>query len=83
MSDDAYREFLLSSLRAASLRAKLFEIDVNSIGVALKGGMISVSEALEWAKDIGALESMGVIPKEILAVSGAIVTTNREQEAER
>ena len=63
--EDSHREFVLSALRAACLRAKLFEIDVNSIGVALKGGMISVHEALEWAKDIGALESMGVIPAEI------------------
>ena len=65
MSDDAHREFLLSSLRAASLRAKLFEVEVNSIGFALKNGMISIPQALSWAKDIGALESLGFIPSDV------------------
>ncbi len=65
MSDDMHREFLLSALRSASLRAKMFEVDVNTIGVALKAGMISVAQALEWMKEIGALESMGMVSDEI------------------
>lgn len=65
MSDDPHREFLLSALRAASLRARTFEIEVNTIGVALKGGMVTVPQALKWIKDIGALESLGLIPQEI------------------
>lgn len=65
MSDDTHRDFLLSLMRAASLRAKLFEVEVNSIGVALKSGMVTVPQALKWIKDIGALESLGTIPDEI------------------
>ncbi len=65
MTEDAHREFLLSALRAASLRAKMFEVDVNSIGIALKSGMVTVPQALKWIRDIGALESMGTIPDEI------------------
>ena len=63
---DAHREFLLSALRAASLRAKLFDADVSSIGVALKAHMITVEQALKWIKDIGAMESIGMIPDEIV-----------------
>ena len=60
--DEAHREFLLSALRAASLRAKMYEIEINSIGIALKAEMVSVSDALIWIKDIGALELVGLIP---------------------
>ena len=57
MSDpDERREFVLSTLRAASLRAKLYEIEINSVGVALKGGFIDSFTAMQWIKDLGALE---------------------------
>jgi len=65
MSDEAHREFLLSALRAASLRAKMFDADICSVGIALKANMITIPEALKWIKDIGALESIGTIPSEI------------------
>ena len=52
------KEFLLSALRVASLRAKLFETEINSIGVALKGGIIDCYGAVEWMKEIGALSLM-------------------------
>lgn len=65
MTDEHRREFLLSALRASSLRARVFGMEVDTIGVALKAGMVSVPEALRWIKDIGALESLGMIPEDI------------------
>ena len=62
MSEEDHRDFLLSALRAASLRAKMFEVEINSIGIALKSGMVTVPQALKWIKDIGALELVGLIP---------------------
>lgn len=56
------KEFVLSALRAASIRAKLYETDINTIGVALKGGLIDSYTAMQWVKDIGALGLMGNLP---------------------
>ena len=56
------RDFVLSALRAGSLRAKLYETEINSIGVALKGGLIDCYTAMEWVKEIGALELVRCIP---------------------
>jgi hypothetical protein len=66
MTECSHREFLLSALRAASLRAKLFDAEVNSIGIALKENMITPEQAMTWIKDIGALDSIGRIPDEIM-----------------
>ena len=66
MSDCTHREFLLSALRAASLRAKLFDAEINSIGIALRENMITPEQAIKWIKDIGALEAIGTIPDEIV-----------------
>jgi hypothetical protein len=57
---------VLSALRSASLRARMYEIEIQSIGIALKGDMVSVIEALKWIKDIGAWELIGKIPDEIV-----------------
>lgn len=45
------KEFLLASLRAASLRAKLASTEMDSIGVALKRGVVSTEEAMAWLHD--------------------------------
>jgi hypothetical protein len=66
MSADPHREFLLSALRAASLRAKLFDVELTSIGIALRENMVTPEQALKWIKDIGAMESIGMIPDEIV-----------------
>ena len=64
MSECDHREFLLSALRAASLRAKLFDADIVTIGIALKACMISPTEAVAWLKELGA--DIGKIPDEIV-----------------
>jgi len=45
------KEFLLSALRAACLRAKLASTEMDSIGVALKRGVVSTEEAVAWLHD--------------------------------
>ena len=65
MTDDARRDFLLSALRAASLRAKMMEAELTTVGIALKSGMVTAGQAVIWLKDIGALEWIGTIPGEI------------------
>ena len=70
MREDVHRDFLLSALRASSLRARLFAVEVDSVGMALKSGMVTVPEALRWIKDVGALESLGTIPEEVAGLDG-------------
>jgi hypothetical protein len=65
MSDEAHRDFLLAALRAASLRAKMMEGEISSVGIALKGNMVTVGQAVKWLKDIGALDFIGMIPEAI------------------
>jgi hypothetical protein len=64
-NDDAHREFMLSALRSAALRCKIYECEINSIGVALKAKMIGPSEAILWAKDAGVMELLSRIPQSI------------------
>jgi hypothetical protein len=45
------KEFLLAALRTASLRAKLTSNEMDSIGVALKRGVVSTEEAVAWLHD--------------------------------
>jgi hypothetical protein len=63
MSECSHKEYLLAILRVSSARAKLFDYEVTSIGVALRDDMITPAEAAKWMKDIGACE---VIPDEIV-----------------
>lgn len=60
-----HRDFLLSALRVAGLKCKLYESEINSIGIALKAGMISVDDALIWITDAGVQELVCRIPEEI------------------
>jgi hypothetical protein len=66
MSEDPHREFLLSALRAASLRAKLFDNELTSIGIALRENMVTSVQAVKWIMDIGAADAVGRIPDEIV-----------------
>jgi hypothetical protein len=48
-------EYLLSELRCAALRARLWQADIDTIGLALKGGFISPDQAVEHLHDCGVL----------------------------
>jgi len=65
MNEDSHKDFMLSALRAASLRAKMIEMDLNTVGVALKSDMVTPMEAVEWLRQIGALDFVGKIPAAI------------------
>ena len=46
-------EYLLAELRCASLRARLLQADIDAIGQALKGGLITTEQAVWHLDDIG------------------------------
>jgi hypothetical protein len=45
------RTLLLSFIRVATIRAKLAVVDLDSIGIALKHGVISLDGAIAWLDD--------------------------------
>jgi len=47
------REYLLAELRAAALRARLWQADIDAVGLALKAGLISPDQAVEHLSDCG------------------------------
>jgi len=53
MSDDGRREFMLTALRAAVLKAKLIENELTAIGVSLKHGMIDPEGVMQWLHEEG------------------------------
>ena len=55
-------EYLLAELRCASLRARLWQADITSIGIMLKAGWISPEEAVELLADCDCLQL--IEPKE-------------------
>jgi hypothetical protein len=77
MSDeDDHRDFLLAALRAATLRCRLMEADVNTIGVALKANLIGCDTAVQWIKDGGLFWIVGSIPEEV----GRVAKSNTEAD---
>jgi hypothetical protein len=54
------REYLLAELRAATLRARLWQADIDAVGVALKAGLISPDQVIEQLSDCGLLRLLGV-----------------------
>jgi hypothetical protein len=59
-TDDDHREFLLAALRAASLRAKLMDAELNVIGLSLKAGMVTPEMAMQWIHDEGLMPIVSV-----------------------
>ena len=57
-----FGEYLLAELRCAALRARLLQSDIEAIGLALKGGLISPDQALELLADVDALRIVGTPP---------------------
>ena len=62
-------EFLLSCLRAASLRARLIATELDSIGVALRHNLVSHDGAVEWLCDLDLLDH--VVPLSIVICGAA------------
>jgi hypothetical protein len=52
-AEDGKTELLLASLRGAILRARLDINEFTTIGSALRSGMITPDEAIEWLRESG------------------------------
>ncbi|WP_338690426.1 hypothetical protein V5279_28975 [Bradyrhizobium sp. 26S5] len=52
------KQFVLAALRCTALRVQLIREEINVIGVALAGEMITPEAAIEWCDDVapGCLE---------------------------
>jgi hypothetical protein len=48
-------EYLLAELRCASLRVQLLQGDIEAIGLALKGGLVTAEQAIHLLSDCDAL----------------------------
>jgi hypothetical protein len=53
-------DYLLAELRCAALRARLLASDIDAVGWALKGGLVSPEQALELLADCDGLHLVGV-----------------------
>jgi hypothetical protein len=50
------RDYLLAELRCASLRARLWQADIDAVGRALKAGLIEPEQTLELLADCDCLQ---------------------------
>jgi hypothetical protein len=57
------RDYLLAELRCASLRARLWQANIDAVGLALKAGLVEAEQALELLADCNCLQFIS--PKEI------------------
>jgi hypothetical protein len=55
-------DYLLAELRCASLRARLWQADIEAVGMALKAGLIEPEQAVELLADCDCLQL--IEPKE-------------------
>ena len=60
INSNSRREYLIAELRCAALRARLWQADIESVGVALKHEWISPEQALEALHDCDALRLVGL-----------------------
>jgi len=54
-------DYLLAELRCARARARLWQADIEAVGIALKGGLIHPQQALELLHDCDALRLVGAV----------------------
>jgi hypothetical protein len=57
------RDYLIAELRCASLRARLWQADIDAVGMALKAGLVEPEQALELLRECDCLQLIS--PKEI------------------
>jgi hypothetical protein len=57
------REYLLAELRCAALRARLWQADIDAVGMALKAGLVEPEQALELLADCDCLQL--IAPKRV------------------
>jgi hypothetical protein len=57
-------DYLLAELRAASLRARLWQADIDAVGLALKAGLVEPEQAVELLHECDALHLVGAVREE-------------------
>jgi hypothetical protein len=57
-------DYLLAELRCASLRARLWQADIEAVGLALKAGLVEPEQALELLHECDALHLVGAVREE-------------------
>lgn len=55
----SFQDYLLAELRVASLRLQLEQCDIDAIGLALKGGLITPDQAIALLHDCDVLRLVG------------------------
>jgi hypothetical protein len=60
----SFRDYLLAELRCASLRAKILQSEIDAIGIALKGGMVTAEQAIVLMHGVDLLRFIGQAPVE-------------------
>jgi hypothetical protein len=59
-SNTPSKEFLLTTLRVEHLRARAWLGDIEALGIALNGGLISAAQAAEHMHDLDIMPPIGV-----------------------
>jgi hypothetical protein len=60
----SFHDYLLAELRAAGLRAKILQAEIDAIGIALKGGMVTAEQAIVLMHGVDLLRFIGQDPTE-------------------
>lgn len=77
MTEDLeHKEFLLSALRAATLRCKMWEAEINTIGVALRYDMVGPDMAVKMMRDVNLLWMIEPLPAAIGAIERTMLEAN-------
>jgi hypothetical protein len=63
-------ELLLALLRVESLRLRTIQADIDSLGIALRGGMISPAQCVAHMHDLGIV---GPLAAEVVAPQNALM----------
>ena len=59
MTNSDFQNYLLAELRCASLRLRIERSDIDAIGLALKGGLITPDQAIALLDDCDVLRRVG------------------------
>jgi len=80
LTDEKHRRFLLQSLRAASLEARLWAEELIHVGQSLKDDVINTDEAVRWVMDRNLLWLVKMVPEELARIAKAQGTPQLSEE---
>ena len=70
-SSDNYVHYLLAELACAAIRTRLLSAEIDSIGVALRGALITPDDAVVWLSEVGALGLITAASSVLISTSAA------------